>query len=256
MLVRKFTLALTACALILGFNSCKKSVDPEELEAVVGDLFPLTVGHKITFNGYMRDKTTNTNVDSTNAYYEARMTVVSNAAPTPVGGTSHLISDSSKVHPAPVWVASGFYVKRATSTSGDFQFLTNIGLFLRTFGVTHGGTASDTLKWVLLVKEGQRINDLPWEAYDSTFTGASGQVRLRVEGQFVGKEQLSLGGQSFTAYKLVATRKIFLGGSQTAAVSQQTAALWLQPGLGIVKFIFDSDGETPGFERNYLSRNW
>ena len=256
MLVRKFILALSAFALLLSVNSCKKSVDPEELEQVLGDLFPLTVGHKITFDGYMRDKTTNTNVDSTSAFYEARMTVVSNSTPTPVGGTSHLISDSSKVHPAPVWVASGFYVRRATTTSGDFEFLTNIGLFLRTFGVTHGGAASDTLKWVLLVKEGQFVLGEPWEAYDSTFAGASGAVRLRVEGQFTAREQLSLGGQTFNTYKLIATRKIYLGGSETASVSQQTAALWLEPGLGIVRFIFDSDGETPGFDRNYLTRNW
>lgn len=258
MKVRQISLILLAAGFLLTVSSCKKDnpAAPVRGEQVTGDLFPLVLGHKLTFNGYIRHAVNDTNITATGAYYQGRMTIVSNSTPTPVGGTSHLISDSSLVSPAPVWVPSGFYIRRTTTTSGDFRFLTNLGRFYRSFGIS----SPDSLKWVLLVKEGSYVKadkfDESWTAYDSTFAGSTGPVKLVIKGEFIAKETITLNGVSYTAYKLEAKRYIYLGTSTTPAVQGATATIWLQAGLGIVKFIYNSDGETSGFERNLLTKNF
>lgn len=254
---RSAFLLMLVAGLFLALSGCKKATDPEQAEKVEGDLFPLTAGHKLTFNGFIRHAVNDTNITVTGAFYTGIMTVVPAAPPLPpnvadIAGTTFFIFDSSLVDPTPVWVESGFYVKRASSTSGDFMFLTNAGRFYRLFGINR----VDSLKWILLVKEGATVGE-SWVGFDSTYTSTTvGSARIRIEGVFEGLAPVTVNAQTYSAYKLTATRSIFVGGSTTPVAQGPTATIWLVPGLGIVKFIFNSDGETPGFERNLLSKNF
>jgi len=253
-------LAAFVAALSLTTSGCKSESTEPEVEPITDDLFPLIVSRKLTFSGYLRDKTTDANIDATGAVYEARMTVSATSAPTPFG-TAHVLSDSQRVPtgiatPPTIWVVQNFYIQRNPATgSGDFSFLTNIGRIYRLFGIQR----TDTLRWVLLVNQSAGVG-VEWTAFDSTWTGqvqpgVTGQVRLEVVGKIEGQENLTLGGQTFTgAYKIVAKRKVYLNG--VLATEANTAQLWLMPNIGIVKFIFHADGESNGFYREYKSRNF
>lgn len=244
---------LVVLALVSG-PGCDKAAGPAK-EQVTGDLFPLTAGHKLTFNGFIRHAVNDTNITATGAYYRGIMTILPAAPPLPpnvpdIAGTTFFISDSSLVDPTPTWVVSGFYVKRTSSTSGDFMFLTNAGRFYRLTGVAR----TDSLKWILLVKENATVGE-SWVAFDSSYANQAGSTsRLYIECVFDGLASITVNAQTYQAYKLTATRSVFFGGT---LVSQgPTASIWLVPNLGIVRFIFNSDQETPGFERNLLSKNF
>ncbi len=250
-------LLFLVASMLIVVPGCKKSTDPADAEKVLGDLFPLTAGHKLTFNGFIRHAVNDTNITSTGAFYRGIMTVLPAAPPLPpnvatLAGTTFFISDSSLVNPAPVWVVSGFYIKRTTSTSGDFYFLTNAGRFYRTTGVAR----TDSLKWILLVKENATVGE-SWVAFDSTYTSSAvGSARLKIDCVFDGLAGVTVNGQTYQAYKLTATRSVFVGGSPTPVAQGATATVHLVPGLGIVKFLFNSDGETSGFDRSLLSKNF
>jgi len=254
--LRNSLLFLAAATFLLTVNSCKTSTDPEKI-VVTGDLFPLTANSKFTFNGYLRDAVNDTNITATGGFYAGIMTVLPAAPPLPPGvsdlaGTTFFISDSSFVNPAPpVWVVSGFYVKRTTSTSGDIYFLTNAGRFYRQTGVSR----TDSLKWIKLVQQDAEVG-VTWEAFDSSYTSAVvGTARLRIECTIQARADITVNSQTYSAYELVAYRKVFVGGSATPVSEGATASIWLVPEFGIVRFIFNSDGETPGFDRNLLSKS-
>lgn len=255
-----FTIGLAlvvGVSMMLYVTGCSESDPVEEgVKPITEDLFPLIVGHKITLSGFLRDKTTDVNIEATGAVYEARMTVAANNAATPFG-PAHVLSDSQRVptgiaNPPTIWVVSSFYIQRDAPTgSGNFSFLTNIGRFYRLFGLSR----PDSLQWIQLVKQDAGIG-VEWNGFDGTWTGPTGQVRLQIVGKIEGQESLTLGGQTFNAYKITATRKVYLGGSTTPAQVGQTATIWLVANLGIVKFIFNADGESNGFYREFKSKNW
>jgi hypothetical protein len=253
MVLLRNVLLLAGALFLLTASSCKKDENPTDVDStpITDDLFPLTAGHQLVFSGYLRDKTADTNmVFQTGAFYQGRMTVGPTTNLTPDGSAGTVLIDSSRVHPAPIWVARNFVIRKA-STTGPYDFVTNIGLFYRTFGINR----ADSLRWVVLVRQDLGIGT-EWSAFDSTWTIATGSVRLEVVCKVEGREMLSLGGQSFNAYKVVATRRVYLGGASVPSVTGATATVWLEPNIGIVKFIYNADGETPGFYREYASRNF
>lgn len=251
-------LLFLVAGMLIVVPGCKKTTDPEDAEQVTGDLFPLIGGHKLTFNGFIRHAVNDTNITATGAFYTGIMTVLPAAPPLPpnvaaIPGTTYFISDSSLVNPPNTWVVSGFYIKRTSTTTGDIYFLTNAGRFYRTTGVV-GRT--DSLKWILLVKENATVGE-SWVAFDSTYTSAAvGTSRLKIDCVFAGRADIVINGQTYSAYELTATRSVFVGGSSTPVSQGATASVWLVPTLGIVKFVFNSDGETPGFDRRLLSKNF
>lgn len=248
--VLTFSLSMTGC-------KSKETTEPETTQPITEDLFPLVIGRQLVFSGYLTDRN-GAEIAGTRTVYEARMTVAALDAPLPAPiGTAHVLSDSQRVPtgiptPPTTWVVSNFYVRRTPPTgTGNFYFLTNIANFYRTFGLQR----ADSLRWVLLVRQDLGVG-VEWTAFDSSWTAASGPVRLQVVGKVDGRESLTLGGQTFNAYKVTATRKVYLGGATTPSIEVPTAELWLQPGIGIIKFVFYADGQSGGFYREYKSRNF
>jgi len=249
---------LAVLSLVFTSSGCKeKSTEPEQgVQPITEDLFPLVVGRKLVFSGFLRDAITDVNIEATGAVFEARMTVAAVNTQTPFG-TAHVISDSMRVptglpQPPTTWVVSSYYVQRSSPTgSGNFSFLTNIGRFYRTFGLQR----ADSLRWIMLVKQDAGVGE-EWTGFDSTWTAPTGQVRLQIVGKIEPKASITVNNQTYSVYKATATRKIYLGGSATPSVVGETASLWLAPDLGIVKFIFNADGESRGFYRELKSKNF
>ena len=95
-----------------------------------------------------------------------------------------------------------------------------------------------------------------WTGFDSTWTAPTGQVRLQIVGKIEAKAPITVNNLTFSVYKAIATRKVYLGGSTTPSVVGETASIWLAPDIGIVKFIFNADGESSGFFRELKSKNF
>ncbi len=249
---------LAVLSFVLSSSGCKeKSTEPEQtVQPITEDLFPLVVGRKLISSGFLRDKVTDINIEATGAVYEARMTVVAVNTQTPFG-TAHVLSDSQRVptglpQPPTTWFVSSYYVQRSSPTgSGNFSFLTNIGRFYRTFGLQR----ADSLRWILLVKQDAGVG-VEWTGFDSTWTAPTGQVRLQIVGKIEPKAPITVNNLTFSVYKAIATRKVYLGGSTTPSVVGETASIWLAPDIGIVKFIFNADGESSGFFRELKSKNF
>lgn len=233
------------------------TTNPPVDDGIKEDLYPLTVGRQIVYSGMLRDKTTDVNIDATAAVYETKWTVASNSTPTPIGGTSNLVMDSTRVPtgiptPPTIVVPTPLFVKRDPATgTADISFMQNIGPFFRRFGITR----TDTLHWFDLAKLSQGVGK-EWTAFDNTYTAPTGDVRLQVVSKWEAKEDLTVGGQTFSTYKLTTTRKVYLGGSTTPSVVSPTATLWLSPGIGPVKMILNADGENVGHYREFKSKNF
>ncbi|MGB2868484.1 MAG: hypothetical protein WBD36_08545 [Bacteroidota bacterium] len=260
MKTRSFFVGLTllaVLAVIISVDGCKKddATTNPGVTPITDDLFPLTVGHQIKFSGYLRHQTADTNITATGAVYYTTWFVASNNAPTPVGGTANLIYDTTQVptgiaNPPTTKVITPLFIQRTSATgSGNFSFLQNIGRFYRTFGITR----SDSLRWILIAKLDEGIG-VEWTGFDSTWATAVGNVQLKIVGKFVGTESITVGGSTFTAYKLTAVRRVSIGGA--AQPESPTATFWLVKDVGPVKVIIDADGESYGHYREFKSKNF
>jgi len=241
------TAALLLTLALAGFtffaDGCKKSsstVEPTTIP-ITTDIFPLTVGHKIIYTGYLRSIGTDTNITSTGTTYSSSWTVVSNDTATPLGGTSNLIVDSIT---APTPTATPLYVQRDPPTGeANFSFLQSI---------TFQGT--DTLTWILVGDIGDGVAAY-WPAFvDSAITGDS-TVVLKVAGQFADQESLTVGGQSFNTYRLELTENIIVDGV-VRDVNIPLATYWFASGIGPVKMIVDATEQKNGYEWDFKSKNF
>jgi hypothetical protein len=154
--------------------------------------------------------------------------------------------------PPTVWVTSNLLIRRASPTgTSNIEFLNDLGLFYRTFGIA----GTDTLKWMTIAKLDAGLGN-EFTVFDQTFTGAAGPVRLQVFGKFFAKEPLS--GTSFNPYRLELGRRIYLGTSTTPATQGPTATFWLEANVGPVKMIINAGGAKGyfGHTRNYAAKNF
>ncbi|MDE3057763.1 MAG: hypothetical protein KGJ59_07390 [Bacteroidota bacterium] len=256
---KQMLLIVVSLLLVFVVNSCKKSSNNPETPTVTpitDDLFPLTIGHQITYSGYLRSIGSDTNITSTGAAYLTTWTIVSNNIQTPIGGTSTLIMDSTTVptgvaNPPVVTVVTPLYVQRSSATgTANFSFLQDIGLFFRTFGIH----SSDSLRWILIGKLDAGVANT-WKAFDSTWTTSTGNAELEIDGNFVDKEALTVGGQTFTTtYKLTLIEYVKVGG--TTVETAPIATMWLVPNIGPVKMILNATVEANGHYREFRSRNF
>lgn len=226
--------------------------------AITYDLFPLTVGHKFTYTGYATAAGTGSPIADPTARYKTIWTILTNAAPSPLGGTATAIQDSTtgSFLPAGVYAVRTLLVQK--SAAGDYSFLQTIGPFKRAFGIPTGTTAADTLKWFAVARPSLGVN-VQWSVFDSTFTGASSTlVRLEIFGKIEAVETItdsSASHASHVVYRSRTWRKITAGGS-VVQDDATTSRLWLERNVGPVQVRIVEDTENIGHFRVMQSKNF
>jgi hypothetical protein len=254
-------MALTvAVSMALTVNGCKeKTSEPKKIEPINEDLFPLVVGHKITYTGFLRQDTTDQEITAFTSY-QAKWTILTNSQPDPYGGAAAtVIQDSTLVptgipSPPVVWRVNNLLIRRASPTgTSNIEFMNDLGLFYRTFGIA----GTDTLKWMTIAQLDKGVG-VEFTVYDQTFTGAAGSVRLVVWGKFYAKEPKTIGGITWNPYRLELGRRVYLGTSSTPATQGPTATFWLEPNVGPVAMILNAGGAKGyfGHTRNFASKNF
>jgi len=238
-------LVLALAVLTLFAVGCKKSSSPVETTTIpiTTDIFPLTVGHRITYTGYLRSIGTDSNITSGGTVYSSTWTVVSNDTATPLGGTANLIIDSMM---APTLTATPLYVLRVPPTGeANFSFLQNINL-----------PQGDSLTWILVGNIGYGVASF-WSAFDDTLNTADSTYDLKIVGEFADQESLSVGGQTFNTYRTTFTQIIIVDGVvQGNGIGAPMATYWFAPGIGPVKMIVDATEQSNGYEWDFKSKNF
>lgn len=251
-----------AIPMALTVNGCKeKTTEPPKIVPITEDVFPLTVGRKITYSGMLRQDTTDVEVTASAAVYIAKWTILTNSQPDPFGGAAAtVINDSTQVPtgvttPPIIWRVSSLLIRRASPTgTSNIEFINDIALFYRTFGIA---LTRDTLRWMTIAQLDQGL-DKEFIVFNETFTGATGPVRLLVWGKFSAKSSLTIGGTTFNPYKLELGRRVYLGTSTEPATQGPTATFWLEPNVGPVKMILNAGGAKGyfGHTRNFSAKNF
>jgi hypothetical protein len=229
--------------LALSAFGCKKASNPVESTTIpiTTDVFPLTVGHKITYTGYLRQ--VGTDSDVTTQTYTSSWTVVSNDTATPLGGTSNLVIDSI-TSPAPS--ASLLYIQR-TPPTGDANFT-----FMQTITLPQG----DSLVWMLIGNIGYGVASF-WSAFDDTVNNADSSFDLKFVGEFADQESLTVAGQTFYAYRTTFTQIIIRDGVvQGNGIGTPVATYWFAPGVGPVKMIIDATETKSGYDWEFKGKNF
>ena len=238
-------MVLALAVLTLFAVGCKKSSSPVETTTIpiTTDIFPLTVGHKITYTGYLRSIGTDSNITSSGTVYSSTWTVVSNDTATPLGGTANLIIDSIT---APSLAATPLYVLRVPPTGeANFSFLQNINL-----------PQGDSLTWILVGNIGYGVASF-WSAFDDTLNTADSTYDLKIVGEFADQESLIVGGQTFNTYRTTFTQIVIVDGVvQGNGIGVPLATYWFAPGIGPVKMIVDATEQRNGYEWDFKSKNF
>ncbi|MEK9135879.1 MAG: hypothetical protein AAB393_02045 [Bacteroidota bacterium] len=222
------------------------------------DLFPLTPGHKFTYVGYATAAGSGSQIPDPTNLYRTIWTILTNSAPSPLGGTATALQDSTtgSFLPAGVYAVRTLLIRK--TTAGDFEFMQTIGPFKRAFGIPTGTASADTLKWIAVAKPTTGLNN-QWTAFDSTFLGTGGtQVRLQIFGKIETVETItdsSTARQTHVVYRSRTWRKITVGGT-VVQDDATTSRLWLERNVGPVQIRIVEDTENIGHFRVLRSKNF
>jgi hypothetical protein len=255
-------LLVAVLAFLLFLPGCSKDENPINGggETVPPNLFPLVQGRVFLYSGYLTQLSTETKIQGSDL--TSSWTLAGNF---PLGIQPYpnpfLILDSTNI---PGFAISGlarqFFIDADTAT-GEYQFLSNLGFLFRSQGiyVTPGDSSSgvrpDSLVWINLLKTSSGVGS-KWIAYNNTFTARIGPLRLEIEGEIEAKENLTLAGTTFETYRLVATRKIYLGAGTTPISTGVTAKLWVTAGIGPVRIWLYGDDESNGKFMDLTGKNF
>jgi hypothetical protein len=239
-------LVFALAVLTLFAVGCKKSSSPVETTTIpiTTDIFPLTVGHRITYTGYLRSIGTDSNITSGGTVYSSTWTVVSNDTATPLGGSSNLVIDSIT---APIPSASLLYIQRVPPTGeANFYFLQ-----------TEKGPNGDSLTWALIGNIGYGVAS-HWPVFDDSATIGDSSYDLVTVGEFADQESLSVGGQMFNTYRLNLTQILVANNvvQDATGLGTQVATYWFAPAIGPVKIIVDATETRNGYEWDFKSKNF
>lgn len=257
-----FTILLLAVLVTFttSFFGCKddKTTDPPAVETVPDEIFPLIAGRVILYNsGNLLVQDTETPVPGSDANYQSKWIIAGTTTfPVPPYTTPTAILDTTTVFSS-ITVGRTFLIHRDTTTN-TFHFLTNLGYFFRSQNIQDGSgnIRADSLRWIALAKPKEGLGK-KWTAFSETFTSATlGNVRLEITGEFEAKETLTAAGQSWTTYRLVATRYVYLGTSTSPVSTGITARLWLVENVGPVKIELRGDAESNGKIQTMTAKNF
>jgi hypothetical protein len=133
--------------------------------------------------------------------------------------------------------------------TGSFTFLQTLGPFFRATGVLPLGR-QDTVRAVKIADPSVGIGGT-WTAFDSTYAGANGNVRLEIVGYLEKGESVTDSTTQKTihdALKFKTIRNIYVNGIQVVSNSV-TSELWLVKELGPVQVHIAEDTENIGHFR-------
>jgi len=240
------------------FTDCKdETTTPEEIQAIVDDLFPLVEGREIVYGeGTLLFNGTQTPIPNSEMGFNSSWKIGANVPSNPV-----VIYDTTNIPALGVTSTREFYIQKDAAT-GNFDFLTNLGFLFRsqkiynTPGDSTSGFKSDSLVWIGLSKSSEGVGR-EWEAFSSIYNSAAlgGDIRFEIVGMFE-RESLTIAGTNYNTYKLTATRNIYLGNSTVASSTGTTAILWLAADVGPVKIILIGDDESHGKSQTMTSKNF
>jgi hypothetical protein len=256
--MRDFVLLVLAAfvivwGLILSANGCKNNdtaTPPPVVTPVTDDLFPLVVGHRYEYTGFLVDtNSVESPINSTIGAYVGIWTLL----PGPAG--TWLIQDSTTV--LGVTSLRYFQIKKATAT-GDISFRQTLGPFYRAIGATY----TDTLAWIELAKPSVGVG-ATWTAFDTTVVGhvngLTGDVHLQIFGKIEGQFSITDSSTAHNvyphAYRIRTWRKISAGGF-VIQDDATTARLWLVADIGPVQVNISGDTENYGLFRVLTGKNF
>lgn len=270
-------LSATMLIAVLAFNGCKKDSDPltPEDKTVPNDVFPLIAGHIFNYSGYFTNADTQDSLSGTGSFYSTSWTVRSSdtalanvygglatiIASKPNGKSrSALILDLTLVTPPatfkPTPIAAYY-----DSSSGDYYYLTNLGLFFRGSVVrdsASGGIRRDSLRFIKLASPKVGIGGT-FTSFEENFVSyanpaASTTINLAITGKWESKTDVTVNGVKYSTYYLVISRVAKVG--TTPVSTGVTAKLWLAKGIGPVKMFLAGDAEVPGNYRELKTKNF
>jgi hypothetical protein len=255
-----FVLGLFFTFFIWGCSEDKSPIvdDPDPVPA---NIFPLTPGNVLVYNsGTLLALDSDVPIAGTEVGYQSQWVITGQF---PVGPPPYtnptLIRDTTIV--LGQTVVRNFLAHLETGPN-EFYFLTNLGFFFRsqkiytTPGDSTSGIRADSLRWILLAKPSAGVG-VEWVAFNETFTSAViGQVRLEIKAAFEAKETLTAAGTNFVTYRLVATRRIYLGTSTTSISTNPTAKLWMAEGVGPIQIELRGDAESNGKRQTLTAKNF
>lgn len=249
---------------IITFQGCDdETVSPEDIQPILDDLFPLVPGRAIVYGeGTLLFNDTQTPIPGSSVGFNSKWVVAGNTPlPVPPHTNPVVVIDTTNVPAFATTSVRQFFIQKDTTT-GNFDFLTNLGFLFRsqkiynTPGDSTTGARGDSLVWIGLSKSSEGLNR-EWVAYTANYVSSVlGNIKFEVVGKFEGKETLTIGGTNYEAYKLVATRRIYLGTSTVPASEGTTAMLWLAKDIGPIKIILIGDAESHGKSQTMTAKNF
>ena len=260
------------------FVGCKEDEDPVSTtdKTIPNDVFPLTAGHRFEYSGYFTNQDTETPIAGTSTFYSSTWTVVAPSYPlsnilgplaavvaaTPNGRASAaLVMDSTLTAPGGAKKVTPVFAYY-DSTSADYYYMTNLGLFFRSSVIKDSAAASgvrmDSLRFIKLAspKAGIGGSFVCFEENLVSYANPSAPttITLKITGTWESKQEVTVNGVTYSAYYLVINRAAFVGSAQVN--SGVTAKIWLVQGVGPVKMFLAGDAEVPGNYRELKSKNF
>lgn len=257
-----FTFLVFGAVLSLTITGCKKEEsNPTDgggtSDPVPANIFPLTPGNVLMFNsGNLLHADSDSAIAGTSTGFQSKWIIAGKVAPGPAPYTQPtLIIDTTIVAGQ---TARRNFLAHHDTVSNEFWFLTNLGYFFRSQQIngTDGNVRGDSLRWILLAKPSAGIG-VEWVSFNETFTSALvGPVRLEIKAAFEAKETLAAAGTTFETYRLVSTRRVYLGTSTTSISTGITARLWMVDNVGPVKIELRGDAESNGKVQTLTGKNF
>lgn len=261
MILSWFALGLLGFLFLWGCSEDENPVIDDTPDPVPANIFPLTPGHVLVYNsGTLLNLDTDVPIAGTENGFQSQWVIAGKVAPGPPPYTQPtVILDTTVVLGQ---TAPRTFLAHLEDAPNEYHFLTNLGYFFRsqkiynTPGDSTSGNRADSLRWILLAKPSAGVG-VEWVAFDESFTSAVvGQVRLEIKAEFEAKETLTAAGTDYESYRLVATRRVYLGSSTTSVSTNPTAKLWMAENVGPIQIELRGDAESNGKRQLLTGKNF
>lgn len=256
-----FSLFVFSVIITLTITGCKKDdsnpTNGGTPDPVPANIFPLTPGNALIYNnGNLLHADSDSAIAGTSTGFQSKWIILGKVAPGPAPYTSPTVIRDTTIVAGQTGVRT--FMAHHDTTNNEFWFLTNLGYFFRSQQIndSNGNVRGDSLRWILLAKPSAGVG-VEWVAFNETFTSALvGQVRLEIKAAFEAKENLAAAGTTFDTYRLVSTRRVYLGSSTTSISTGITARLWMAENVGPVKIELRGDAESNGKIQTLTGKNF